>query len=370
MLPNPFQKPLTEFKDTDPLKNREIVRELLGPEGVHKYRKILGDNSDTRAKREKEVSKEDLLVMAETEREKFLNEVFKPNFEKLIEREFATQIKSLQEINFLETRDGRIGFTAIDNNFYEVPSVEEIKNHFLSNPNIKQKVDQGFTRLLIVPFGALLKFLVEKTETLIRKHKIEGKLLDRNGKELIHCEPDAVSISTSQLMADVSGELRYYSDFFDWDTCNGQTKKELLSTVSSKSPFLGYHILLLQQDTTIPEEGAGVSRGGRRAMERGKTPHEYLKELRSNPVYVGEQGLTPEDWLALFSTNLNQNNTVIDDTGNGVDGVKFLIGSYFYQDHSVPLAHWSRDKRYEQARIDGRAPTNKYATVGPSSAVG
>ena len=105
MLPNPFQKPLTEFKDTDPLKNREIVRELLGPEGVHKYRKILGDTSDPTPKRDKGVSKEDLLALAAEARSKIdslSRDSVQPLIERLIERQYNSQIKSLEEIGFLE----------------------------------------------------------------------------------------------------------------------------------------------------------------------------------------------------------------------------------------------------------------------------
>ena len=384
MLPNPFQKPLTEFKDTDPLKNREIVRELLGDRGVHKYRKILGDNSDPTPKRDKEVSKEDLLAMAAEARSKIdalSRDSFKPIFERLIEKGYASQIKSLEEIGFLEreseTSLNKLGHTDILGTFREVPTAEAIKKHFLSIPNIKQKIDQGFTRLLIVPFGSSLDTLRSKTGELIKKHKKENKLLAEDGSSLELDTATPLWAWSEYSNADKSGKLVYYPEQFDKENHNGTTKTELLSgaqpsqansSTPNTNPFPGYHILLIQEDTQIPREGKGTAKAGRDKIEAGKSPNDYLELLKTDSTYSKELGLTPEDWLTLFATNLNQKNKVINDCASQKDSVNYLVGSYFPGSVYVPLAFWDRGVRRAYLSRDGPAITREY--FGVSGAVG
>ncbi len=372
MLPNPFQKPLTEFKDTDPLKNREIVRELLGPEGVHKYRKILGDTSDPTPKQGKEVSQEDLLALAAEARSKIdilSRDSVGPILERLIEKGYASQIKSLEEIGFLEreseTSPNKLGHTDILGTFREVPTAEAIKNHFLSIPNIKQKIDQGFTRLFIVPFGSSLGSLIEKTSNLILKHKKANKLLAENGIELALDEKEPLWVWDEHNNADKSGKLVYYPKQFNKENHGGKTKKDLLSS-SVNSP--GYHILLIQEDPIIPREGKGTAQAGRDQIEAGKSPNDYLELLKTDPTYSKERGFTPEDWLTLFATNLNQKNRVINDYASQKDSVNYLVGSYFLGSGRVPDAYWYRGDR--RVVLGGYGPAVADGDYGVAGAVG
>ena len=374
MLPNPFQKQLPEFKDTDPLKNREIVRELLGPEGVHKYRKILGDTSDPTPKQGKEVSKEELLALAAEARSKtdhLSQDAFRNFFEKHIEDGYDSQIKSLQEINFLETKDGKRGITAIDKKFYEIPSVDAIKDHFRSIPNIRLKMNQGFTRLLIVPFGSSLNSLREKTGELIKKHKQENKLLAEDGTELELNKDEPIYALGAYGNTDKSGTLIYYPERFDRNNHNGRTKTELLSAAAI---FPGYHILLIQENPIIPRKGKGTARAGREQIEGGMSPREYLELLKTDPTYSNEQGMTPEDWLTLFATNLNQKNKVINDWQPHGDCSSYLIGSYLPDPHNwvssdhVPNFSWRRDGKL--ASMDSHYSGETFENSGATSAVG
>ena len=400
MLPNPFQKPLPEFKDTDPLKNREIVRELLGDRGVHKYRKILGDNSDPTPKRDKEVTKEDLLAMAAEARFKIdtlSRDSVKPLIERLVERQYNSQIQSLQEIGFLEplvpqkkkgftffkskepeeTTPEKLGATDILGTFREVPTKEAITHHFLSIPNIKQKIDQGFTRLLIVPFGSSLDTLRGKTGELIKKHKKANKLLAEDGTKLALNEKEPLWAWYDYNNADKSGKLVYYPEHLDKENHNGKTKTELLSgaqpsransSTPNTNPFPGYHILLIQEDLIIPREGKGSSRAGRDQIEAGKSPNDYLELLTTDKNYSKERGLTPEDWLTLFATNLNQKNKVINDYDSQKGSINYLIGSYFPGPDDVPGACWYRD--FRQAYLYRHAPTSVHENYGVAGAVG
>ncbi len=61
MLPNPFEKSLPRFEDTDPLKNAEIVREFLGPERAKKFALLF---SGTKNEVQQPTSTEELLAMS------------------------------------------------------------------------------------------------------------------------------------------------------------------------------------------------------------------------------------------------------------------------------------------------------------------
>ena len=365
MLPNPFEKPLPKLEDTDPLKNEEIVRSLLGEGGVHKYRKILGDNR-TEQRKSVDTSFEELKALAAeaiAKKDSLSHEGFALSFEKNIEKKYAAQIKSLQEISFLETKDGKLGLTAIDNKFYEVPSAEAITKHFLSIPNIKQKIDQGFTRLLIVPFGTSLDSLREKTKKVLLKHVMENKLLREDGSELELDIRTPLFTVTGFDEIDTKHDLLYYPNSLSLGDNGGRTKNELLEEPDVVSPFPGFHILLFQEDLQIPDTEQGKTKGGRQQLEAGQSPNNYLSILQTNPLYTHERGLTPEDWLTLLTTNLNQYNRVINDWRSGTDKCSFLIGSYLPKYRLVPSADWGEGQAQAVIEMYGFFEKNEYRGV-------
>ncbi len=369
MLPNPFEKPLPKLEDTDPLKNEGIVRSLLGEGGVHKYRKILGDNRAGHSK-SVDTSFEELKALAAeavASKDSLSRDGFALSFEKMIEKKYAVQIKSLQEISFLETKDGKLGLTAIDNKFYEVPSAEAITKHFLSIPNIKQKIDQGFTRLLIVPFGTSLDSLREKTKKVLLKHVMENKLLREDGSELELDIRTPLFTVAGFVESDTTNNLLYYPKSFTNTGNDGRTKTELLEEPDASSPFSGFHVLLIQEDIQIPSTEKGAIKGGRQQIEAGHSPDEYLSSLLSNSLYTHERGLTPEDWLTLLTTNLNQHNRVINDWRSGGDSCSLLIGSYLPGYRSVPSADWGEAQA--QAVLEMCNPFLKNEYRGVTTAV-
>ncbi len=373
MLPNPFEKPLPKMRETDPLKNEEIVRELLGERGVHKYRKILGDNSNFKNKKDKEVSKEDLLALAaeanalKEQAGKISAEAFEATFEKSLERQYVSQIKSLEEIRFLDTKNGDLGFTAITGYYLKIPNIEDIKNHFLSIPNIQEKVRSGFTRLLIVPFGRSLDTLRQKTKSLIMKHERTGRLLKEGGGATIVQVNDPMNVWDRYDSADISGGLVYYPELFDKNKHNGKTKAELLSHLTATDPFLGYHVLLIQEDTKIPSKRNENSPGEMHQLKVGETPDDYLALLNNDPEYANERGLTPEDWPTLFATNLDQTDTVINDVRSGVDHLSLLLGSFLPDYKTVLRAGW--DSCEGRLNLFGTARSADFESAGASTAV-
>ncbi len=386
MLPNPFQKPLPEFKDTDPLKNREIVRELLGEGGVHKYRKILGDISDPHPNRQKEVTKEDLIAMAAEARSQIdalSRDASKPIIEKIIEKEYTFQINSLKKIGFLENEKKRfsflrknklsdLGFTAIDEKFYKIPSQESIVTYFSSIPDIKRKTDQGFTRLLIVPFGMPLDTLTEKTQTFFEERRKAGRIFAPNGSKVTIPRAANVIYAEDYFDADRKGSLVYYPQLSS-GAFIGSTKAQVLSGASDQLPFPGYHVLLIHENQVIPEAGKGVTLGGRLDLEAGMSAEDYLEILTTDSVYAQEHGLTPEDWLTLFATNLNQTNIMLGlSSGWSANGmIHLLIAARLTSEFDkIPTANIVLGNLDASAYLSVAYPFHSLSSLGIKTAVG
>ncbi|MCX6781293.1 MAG: hypothetical protein NT003_04255, partial [Candidatus Magasanikbacteria bacterium] len=166
---------------------------------------------------------------------------------------------------------------------------------------------------------------------------------------------------------DISGKLVYNVTKFDTANHGGSTKKEILSDTSQ--PFPGFRIQLLQEDLTIPRSGSGTTTKDRPNLEAGKTPNDYLALTQdpSSPYYK-EHGLTPEDWLSLFSTTLHETGIAIDNYADGKNTAAYLTGSYNSASGFVLLAYW--DRGFEQADLDGNDSTGVVAHDGVRVAVG
>ena len=64
-----------------------------------------------------------------------------------------------------------------------MPSYQEIRDLIREKKDVlEKKAEQGFTKLLIVPFGMKLDDLVEKYKELLLKHKAEEKTFCHQGK--------------------------------------------------------------------------------------------------------------------------------------------------------------------------------------------
>ena len=77
-----------------------------------------------------------------------------------------------------------------------MPSYQEIRNLIREKKDVlEKKAKQGFTKLLIVPFGMKLDDLVGKYKALILRHKAENKLLATKEKDIDPDEPLDLNMS-------------------------------------------------------------------------------------------------------------------------------------------------------------------------------
>ncbi len=291
-----------------------------------------------------------------------------------IPRQFFQQVESLRATGLLEVipigdddlvielQEGIIG---MDGKAYRLPSSEEIVKHF-SAERYKEKISQGFTKLLIVPFGYPLATIQARYAEALLKHHKAGKLLDRGRNRLdldISCP---LYVESKFDKSDETGDLIYYPKQFNIQNHGGHTKQELLNDPAQ--PFHGFHILLIKPDLTIPREGQAKTTGTRTDLATNQPSKKYLTTIQTEPQYRQEQGMTLEDSLILALTTLHETDRVIDDFENNEDSINLSIANLYKPSSLVPYSHWDRDSR--RARVSGGGPGTRHGVSGARVAVG
>ncbi len=300
-----------------------------------------------------------------------------------LKEQYQQQRDILEKTGVLEQlSSGELGIKGIDGTEYPLPSYREIAQKFREKKELlKTKTKQGFTKLVLVPFGMKLEDLIQKYKQTLVKHFQEGKLFftkkDANdpNEALVPITADMFNANEPVWVwdgyqeADTTGKLIYFPKEFSANH-QGSTKKEFLEQRQQ-----GWEVILLEDMPNIPKEGEGKTHGGRTQLDTkgssikpfiasGTTtpsPKEYLKALQEDPQYQHEQGLLPEDWLIYALTMLEEQNQIIDDySGNGK--VSYNLGAYFPTSDGVPRAYWSRD--YRQTRVYRNDVDRRYDDCG------
>lgn len=306
-----------------------------------------------------------------------------------LKEQYQSQRDILERVGVLERlSSGELGIKGIDNQEYPLPSYQEISQSVREAKEIlKTKAKQGFTKLMLVPFGAKLDDLIAKYKAALLKHFTENKLFYTK-KDQADPSEALIPITEDQFKkdkpvwvweqyqeADINNKLVYFPKEYS-ENHQGKTKSEVLTQTNQ-----GWQILLLEDMPNIPKEGEAKEPGGRKQIDNHGTsiraymedpnqttpsPTEYLKALQQDPQYQHESGLTPEDWLSYALTHLEETNQVIDDW-QGQGKVSYNLGGYFPASGRVPDVYWSRDNR--QASLDRRDPGNRDVYYGVRPAV-
>ena len=287
-----------------------------------------------------------------------------------LKRQYESERQALEGVGILERLpSGESGITGIDGKPYPMPSYQEVR-HLIRDKRevLAEKADQGFMKLLIVPFGMKLDDLVEKYTALLIKHHTEGKFFATKEKDADPDEP--LDLDTNEPVwvwdeyhgADVNGKLVYDPKEFS-ENHGGKTKAEILASTGKASP--AWRIVMIESDPNIPRAGKGKRVGGRARLEANKTPNEYLEAIGKGE-YQNESGMAPEEWLIQAIATLEEKNQVIDDW-QGKGSIAYNTGAYFPAAGSVPDACWNRDDR--QANLGRSAPTARGGYLGARSAV-
>lgn len=265
--------------------------------------------------------------------------------QKELKEQYASQREILERTGILEQlSSGEMGIKGIDNEEYAFPSYQEITQRMReSEEALRPKTEQGFIRLQITPFGMKLDDLIEKYKQVILKHHKEGKLLATKenpfdpDEQLELDENNPVWLWGNYRNADVNdGEMVYYPKEFS-SNHQGKTKQEVLKEQG------GWNILLAENLPNIPRKNKGEKIKGRKQLEAGKTPYQYLETLKTDPNYQNETGMTPEDQITCAIIHLEQTDQVIDDyRDSGKGSGSYQLGAYFSADGFVPGFYWDR----------------------------
>ena len=292
-------------------------------------------------------------------------------FEKLtqeeVKKQYLVEIETLRTAGVLERlRSGQEGIRGIDNKEYAVPSLETILAQMAEKQEIlSAKIDQGFNKLLLVPFAKDLGTLINSTKERILAHKSANKLQGTNGDSLDLDTATPIWVWDKYQNADKVGELVYDVKEYSTENHGGKTKNQILAEPSSTP---GWQIMLTEDLPDIPRKDSPNTKtlGGRKQIEAGQSPAAYLAAQKSDPVYSNETFHNPESWLTYFLTHLEKTNQVIDDyQGNG--SLRYLGNAYFPSSGGVPGGYWYRD--YLRAGLDGSRPGRVADSCGVGSAV-
>ena len=305
-----------------------------------------------------------------------------------LREQYTYQVSLLEQVGIL--KEGVI--IGIDGQEYFIPTLEQIASRLFERREIlTTKRDQGFVKLLLVPFGMSLDDLYKILEQFLLGYKQTHPDFDLDEDDPLFIWPDCVG-------ADRNNSFVYYPESFDEWNHGGRTKFQILkeqneSFISGRRWTLpptagsatggtasvgvvggngtgdgaetpGWTIHLFQPSDLlhpnssgfahIPREGEGTPKGDkvpRPPLEAGNTPGEYLFTLRKSSgnkdfPYSQESGMTPEDWIMAFMIHLEETGKPLDNDGSPKESVNFCLGAFFSSDDFIPGAYWIRQSVY------------------------
>ena len=243
-----------------------------------------------------------------------------------LKAQWEAQVKALNEAGVLEIlpESEDLGIVGIDGKEYPIPTYEQILQSITPEKAeaLEQKLEQGFSKLLLTPFAMPLDILIERYKRLLLlKHK-QGQLLSTQGEPLLLNPDHPLYKWEGYSGADVNGTLVYYPQQFNQGDHQGRTKQELIDRGNP------WEVALIEDLPDLPAEGAGQTLHGRAQFEANHSPKEYLETIQTDPSYQHEQGFTPESWLAYAITELREKDQQIDDY-QGKGKACWNFGSYF-----------------------------------------
>lgn len=155
-------------------------------------------------------------------------------------------------------------------------------------------------------------------------------------------------------------ELIYFPQEYS-SNHRGQTKLEAVNN-GHICAVPGWSVGLVESLPMMPQQGRGKTLGGRRQLEIGSSPRDYLATLQTQ-AYQGETGKTLEDFMTKFLTHLETTNEVSNDRYD--NNALWFLGQYVkYVKHVksdlVPTGWWHRD--FGRARLDAHRPGNRLCT--------
>ena len=283
-----------------------------------------------------------------------------------VERKYARCVAALNCTGILTLlpKSESIGVIGNDGKEYQIPTQEQVVELFEANRElVGRKVAQGFDRLELTPMAMSTPLLVDRMKAAILKHAAEGKIFQTRRSPSDPLIPVRVNTEKHVWIWDTlrqaldSDEIVYFPQEYS-SNHRGQTKTEVVKD-GRVCAVPGWSVGLVESYPFLPQQGRGKTLGGRRQLETGSSPREYLQTLQTE-AYHGETGKTLEDFVTKFLTHLEATNEVSNDRYD--DNALWCLGQYVKVEYAdlVPTGWWHRV--FGRARLDMHRTGNRLCT--------
>src|SRR6266849_10951940 len=222
-----------------------------------------------------------------------------------VEREYARCVTALNRTGILTLlpKSESIGVIGIDGKEYPIPTQEQVVELFAHNRElVDRKVPQGFDRLEITPIAMPTPLLIDRMKAALLTHAAEGTMYQTRRSPSDPFIPVRVNTEKQVWIWDTlrqaldTDELVYFPQAYA-SNHRGQTKLEVVSN-GRMCAVPGWSVGLVESVPILPQQGQGKTVGGRRQLEIGSSPREYLQTLQTE-VYQGEKCLGLNLYLSL-----------------------------------------------------------------------
>lgn len=283
-----------------------------------------------------------------------------------VEKEYIRCVTGLSRTGVLTSlsKSGSPGVIGIDGKDYPVPTREQVEELFARNHRlVSRKVSQGFNCLQLTPMAVPLPFLIDLMEKAILQHANEEQIFQTGRSPsglLVPVRVNKVKIvwiwETLRQALDTDALVYFPQEYSSHH--RGQTKVEAIKN-KRICAVPGWSVGMVENQPIMPSQGEAKTLGGRRQLEIGLSPREYLQTLQTQ-AYQGETGKTLEDFNVKFLTRLDAINEVSHDVND--NNAMWCLGQYLKVPYAelVPTGRWHRD--VGRLRLDMHRTGNKLCT--------
>ncbi|MCX6820579.1 MAG: hypothetical protein NT016_01360 [Candidatus Aenigmarchaeota archaeon] len=283
-----------------------------------------------------------------------------------VEREYDRCVTALDRAGMLTLlpKSGSIGVVGIDGKEYPRPTRKQVAELFVRNKElVGRKIKQGFNRLELTPMAMPVPVLIEQMSAAVLRHAADRTIYQArrsNSARLVHVRvnPEKTVWVWDALRAALDkGEMVYFAKEYS-SNHPGQTKSQAIAD-GRICAVPGWSVGLVESMSFMPGQGKGKTVGGRKQLEIGSSPREYLQTLQTD-AYQGETGKTLEDFITSFLTRLETTNEVSNDVKD--DNALWCLGQYMKITYAevVPTGRWIGS--VGRVRLDMHRIGNKLCT--------
>jgi len=269
-----------------------------------------------------------------------------------IESEYERCIRTLDKTGILGPlpKAESVGVIGFDGEEYPAPTLEQLQGLFSRNEElVDRKMRQGFTQLQLTPMAMPTLQLVDRVSAVVREHATAGNIIQTKREPTEDDRPVSVNAGEPVWIWDKVRQaldtpaVVYFPKTYEERDHRGSTKEEVMRDPRFCA-IRGWSVGLIEPIPIMPRRGKGQVVRRRKQLEAGSVPHDYLKTL-GTPIYKGETGWTPEDFLIHFLTQLETTGQVSHDRADG--NSLWMLGTYMPDVMPdallVPTGNWARD---------------------------